>query len=98
MLFERKHIFELLSCLRSVIIQEGSYSLDFNEQILNAFLFEKLETSDPLRLDSHSSADHPQQPILGLRFAHASSNDKLFFSSSELFQRFLSFLLHSVNE
>lgn len=51
MLFERKHIFELLSCLRSVIIQEGSYSLDFNEQILNAFLFEKLELPDPLNLE-----------------------------------------------
>lgn len=52
MLFERKHIFELLSYLRSVIIQEGSYSLDFNEQILNVFLFEKLESSDPLRLEA----------------------------------------------
>ena len=52
MLFERKHIFELLSYLRSVIIQEGSYSLDFNEQILNVFLFEKLESSDPLRLET----------------------------------------------
>lgn len=31
MLFERKLIFELLGCLRSIIIQEGSFSLDLNE-------------------------------------------------------------------
>ena len=52
LLFERKFIFELLNQLRIVIIQEGSYSLDLNDQILNAFLFEKIEGSDPLKLES----------------------------------------------
>ena len=92
MLFERKFIFELLPCLRTVIIQEGSYSLDFNEQILNAFLFEKLETSDPLNLYQ------VDQPILALRYAHNLNNDKLFIPSCDFFQRLLSFLLQSINE
>ena len=91
MLFERKFIFELLPYLRTVIVNEGSYSLDFNEQILNLFLFDKLETSDPLNLDQSN------QPILALRYAHNFSNDKLFNNSCDLYQRLLSFLLESIN-
>lgn len=92
MLFERKFIFELLPYLRTVIVNEGSYSLDFNEQILNLFLFDKLETSDPLNLDQSN------QPMLALRYAHNFSNDKLFNNSCDLYQRLLSFLLESINQ
>lgn len=70
-----------------MIIQEGSYSLDLNDQILNAFLFEKVEASDPLKLASS------ELPVLALRYQHTINNDKLFYSSSEFFQRILSFLL-----
>jgi len=94
LLFERKFIFELLQQLRDLIIQEGSYSLDFNEQLLNAFLFEKLETADPLKLDTHD------QPLLALRSHHLHNVDRLhlFFSSQELFQKFLNILLQSISE
>lgn len=36
--------------------------------------------------------------MLALKANHATGSDKLFFSSVELFQRFLTFLLYSINE
>jgi len=63
-----------------------------NDQLLNAFLFDKVETSDPLKLEALGS------PVLALRYTQNMNNEKLFFSSSELFQKMLSFLLQSINE
>ena len=77
--------------LKRVVLAEGTYSLEFNMDLLAAFLFPKQQHVDPLRL-----RDPETPPILTLRSANMQNYDKQLFTSQAYFEKMLEFLLSSV--
>ena len=52
--------------LRNFVIAEGSFSNDFNMELLNIFLFPKVELGDPLKIQQTENPEN--QSLLSLRY------------------------------
>ena len=93
-LFECKNFIDyIIETIKKFVFVEGTYAVEFINEILHAYCFEKTEETDPCEL-----YDLTTGPILMLRNYYKNSNKYVILEPQVFYERIFEFLLSSCVE